>query len=97
MPTYLVLSRFTEQGIRSVQDTLARERQLLTDAEGSGLTIKSLYYLQGDYDIAGFVEVPNDLVMQAAAYAVRRQGNVQLTYYRAFGEEEMTSVVNLLP
>jgi uncharacterized protein with GYD domain len=97
MPTYLVLFRFTEQGIRDVKHTLERERELLKAAERSDLTIRSLHYLQGEYDLVAMVEAPDDKTMKAAEYAVRSRGNVELTYFRAFTEEEMEDVIELLP
>jgi uncharacterized protein with GYD domain len=97
MPTYMVLFRFTDQGVRNIKDTLDRERKLLQAAERSELHIKALYYLRGEYDLVALVEAPDDRIMQAAEYAVRSQGNVTFTSCRAFSPEEMEGILDLLP
>lgn len=97
METYMVLCRFTEQGLRDVKDTLNRRDMLLKEAEASGLTVKALYYLRGPYDLLIVVEAPNDVVMQAASYVVRARGHLEINVYQAFTEADMERVIELLP
>lgn len=57
MPTYIVLGNFTDQGIRSVRDSLKREEAFRKQCEKVGARVKDVYRTMGGYDVTAVVDV----------------------------------------
>jgi uncharacterized protein with GYD domain len=93
MATFIMLASYTEQGIKSIQDTLKRTDNVKAMAEKMGLTMKETYWVLGPYDIVAVFEAPDDATMTAFALSVAKLGNVKTQTLRAFSPDEMKGVV----
>ena len=51
MPTYSTLANFTGQGVRTVKETVSRAEAAINKAKKHGVTVKDIYWTQGQYDI----------------------------------------------
>jgi uncharacterized protein with GYD domain len=69
MPLYVVLGKWTEQGIRNVKDTVTRNEQVQAAAEHNGGRLVGSWWTQRAYDVVAFFEFPNDETASAAALA----------------------------
>jgi len=96
MATYITLMNFTDQGIRNIKDSPDRLAAFRTMAEKLGLTIKSVHYTQGDYDIVTVTEGSDEACM-SAALKLGSLGNVRTLTMRAFSPEEMKTIINKMP
>ena len=96
MATYIVLSRFTEQGIRTIKDTTKRADAVREVARKMGIDTKSLYWTTGKYDVVATFEAPNDEAMTALSLAIGSQGNVTTQTLRAFGKDELSGILGKL-
>jgi uncharacterized protein with GYD domain len=96
MATYIVLSTFTDQGIRSVKDTTKRADAVRELARKMGIETKSLYWTIGKYDVVVTFEAPNDEAIPALALASSSQGNVRTQTLRAFSRDEMSGIIGKL-
>ena len=63
--------------------------------EKQGGTMRDLLWTIGPYDIVAVVEAPSDEVMTALALQVSSIGNVRTTTMRAYGKEEMGSIIDM--
>jgi uncharacterized protein with GYD domain len=92
---YIILLRWTEQGIRNFKDTTRRADSAKSEAEriGGNLTI---YWTFGEYDMVCILEAPNDEAAMEFGLRVGSLGNIRSTTLRAFTEEEIARVVNKL-
>ena len=97
MPTYVVLYRWTDQGIRTVKDTVARSRENIAVFEKAGGKVKALCYTQGRYDLVAICEAPNEETAQAFVLAQGKAGTVRTEMMRAFDLEEMESILKKVP
>jgi uncharacterized protein with GYD domain len=97
MPLYVVLGKWTEQGIRNVKDTVTRNEQVQAAAEQNGGRLVGSWWTQGAYDIVAVFEFPNDETASAAALAAGMVGNVRTETMRAYGREEMQRIIDKLP
>lgn len=97
MPTYISLIRWTEQGVRSVKETVERARQAEELARRMGGSQPMIYWTLGGYDIVLVGELPDDETVTAYALAVASQGNIRTETMRAFSAEEMQRVLQKLP
>jgi uncharacterized protein with GYD domain len=93
MATFIMLASYTEQGIKSIQDTLKRTDNVKGMAEKMGLTMKETYWVLGPYDVIGIFEAPDDETMTAFALSVAKLGNVKTQTLRAFTPDEMKGLV----
>lgn len=96
MPTYVSLLNWTEQGIRSVKDTLERADRAAEVAEKHGARFQQLYWTVGPYDLVGIIEAPDDEAATAFLLEVGSAGNVRTTTLRAYDREEMRGIIERL-
>src|SRR5271165_2084024 len=93
MATYIVLTNFTEQGIRNVKDTVKRAEAFKEAAGKFGVTEKDLYWTLGRFDLVVTVEGPDDPSVTALGLALGAMGNVRTQTLRAFGPGEMKQIL----
>ena len=58
MPTYIALMNWTDQGIRSVKDSVQRRDQADALAQKHGATIEQVYWTVGPYDLVSILDAP---------------------------------------
>jgi uncharacterized protein with GYD domain len=94
MVTYVVLAKFTDQGIRNAKDSPKRAEAFKQMAETFGTTVKELFWTQGQYDIVTVVEAPDEMSATALNLSIGALGNVRTESLRAFSAAEMMTIVN---
>ena len=94
MATYVVLTKFTDQGIRSAKDSPKRAEAFKKMAETFGVTVRELFWTQGRYDIVTIVEAPDEISATALNLSISALGNVRTESLRAFSAAEMMTIVN---
>ena len=97
MATYIVLSTFTDQGIKSIKDTTKRADAVREAARKMGVETKSLYWTVGKYDVVATFEAPDDAAMTALSLAISSAGNVRTQTLRAFNAKEYAGVIAKSP
>ena len=96
MPTFVSLVNFTDQGIRDVKESPRRSEAFRAMAEKLGVTVKSIYYTVGHYDIVVTLEGPDEAVT-AALLKTGSLGNVRSQTLRGFSVDEMKKITGLMP
>ena len=97
MATYLLLTRFTQQGVATIKDGPARLDAAREQLKGLGAELKNFYLSIGQYDAVVVVEAPDDETVARASLAVSALGNVRIETLRAFTEDEYRELVGSLP
>jgi len=97
MATYILLSRFTTQGIQNIKDGPERLEAAKKALKGLGAELKDFYLVMGQYDAVVVVEAPDDETIAKASIAVGSLGNVRMESMRAFEESEYRQIVAALP
>ena len=87
---------WTDQGIRSVKDTVQRRDQANALAEKHGASIEEVYWTVGPYDLVTIVEAPDDESATAMLLELATAGNLRTTTLRAYDREEMSGVLQRL-
>lgn len=93
MGTYIALSSFTDQGIRSVKDTTKRADAVKEAAKKFGASMTQIYWTLGKYDLVVTIEAPDDESATAFALAIAGAGNVRMQTLRAFNKDEMNGIL----
>jgi uncharacterized protein with GYD domain len=96
MATYISLSNFTDQGIRSVKDTTKRYEAVREMGKKFNVTVKDIYWTIGSHDLVGIFEAPDDAAITAFALSIGMGGNIRTQTLRAFSKDEINGVLGRL-
>ena len=97
MATYILHTRFTQQGVETIKDGPARLDAARESLKGLGAELKNFYLAIGQYDAVVVVEAPDDETIAKASLAIGAVGNVRLETLRVFTEDEYRELVSALP
>jgi uncharacterized protein with GYD domain len=89
VPTYVVLYRFTDDGLKNIKDTVKRAREIRAENEKRGFKVVGTYWTQGQYDLVSIVDAPSEDAMLAGLFNIAETGNVHSETLRAYSEAEM--------
>ena len=97
MATYIMLARFTQQGIQHIKESPNRLDAGKQMFQSMGATLKEFYLVSGQYDIVVIFEAPDDATMAKVMLALGSKGNVHTETMRAFTEDEYRKIIGALP
>jgi uncharacterized protein with GYD domain len=97
MASYIALGKFTDQGARTIKDTTKRADAVRDMAGRYGVTVKSIHWTLGKYDVVTFCEANDDASATAFALALASAGNVRTQTLRAFDKDEMSEILTKMP
>lgn len=92
MPTYIVLGKFTDEGIKTIRQGPQRRQAARERIERLGGRMLSVYNTQGRYDLVTTVEFPDELTAAAFLLQTGEGGMLRTETLRAFPPEEMEQV-----
>ncbi len=93
MPTYVVLYRFTDQGLKNIKGTVARAREVRKENEARGFKVIGTWWTQGRYDLVAVLDAPSEEAMVAGLFNIAEAGNVHSETLRALNEAEMEAAL----
>ena len=96
MARFVVLMDFTDQGIKSVQESPKRAAAARTAFKAKGVELEQVYWTLGSHDIVAIVSAADGLEAAAALLQLGGAGNVRTTTLRAFDEAEFATVLSKL-
>jgi len=97
MPTYIMLMKLTEQGVKDIKNAPQRVEQAAKTAEAIGGKMIGFYATMGEYDYVVIGECPSDEVMMTFLMGLGSLGSVRTTTLKAFTREEFAQLVKRLP
>ena len=97
MATYIALSRFTDQGIRTVKDTTKRAAAVAEAAKKFDASLTQIYWTLGHYDLVTIIDAEDEQAATAFALSIASAGNIRMETLRAFNRDEMTSILGKVP
>jgi uncharacterized protein with GYD domain len=96
MPTFIVLGNFTEQGVKTVKDTVKRADAIKEAGKKFGVTMKDVHWTMGAYDVVGTFDAPDGPSMSAFVLSLSMAGNLRGQTLRAYDKEEMKGILKKL-
>ena len=93
MATYVILYRFTAQGLKNAKRTVERGEEARKQNEARGFKFIGMYWTQGRYDLVTIVDAPSEEAAMASMLNIAALGNVSSETLRAFTAEEMRKIV----
>jgi uncharacterized protein with GYD domain len=97
MPTYIVLMKLTEQGIKAIKNGPQRVKENAEAMAKMGGKMTGFYLTMGEYDYVGIGEAPNDETALTFLLGMGAAGYVKTTTLKAFTVEEFAKIVKNIP
>ena len=96
MPRYVILSNWTDQGVKAAKDTVKRARAAGAAIEKLGGKLVDCFWTLGQYDLMLIVEAPDEQAVTAFGLQTGMLGNIRSCTLRAFDEKEMEGILKKL-
>ncbi|MBV8809243.1 MAG: GYD domain-containing protein [Acidobacteriaceae bacterium] len=96
MPTYIVMSKWTSQGLQNVKQSPSRLDAARKAYESAGIKMPHFWMVTGQYDMIAVLEAPDDVAVAKAILVSRSQGNFITETCRAFTEDEYKGIIDNL-
>ena len=96
MPTYVMLSTWTDQGIRQIKDSPDRLDAARDLCRQHGAEITAFYMTLGAYDLVLIVDAPNDDTLAKIALSLGKGGNIRTTTLKTFDEAQYREIIGSL-
>ena len=96
MPTYVTLLNFTDQGIRTVGETIQRADRAAELAQQKYGASLQVYWTVGPYDLVAILEAPDDESATAFLLEATSLGNIRSTTLRAYDRDQMSGIIERL-
>ena len=94
MPSYILLTQWTDQGIKNAKGSPKRAQDARAAGKKFGVEWKSFYMTMGAYDFVLTVEAPDDAAVAKYVVSLGSQGNVRTTTLKAFTETEYKAIID---
>jgi len=97
MATYIILGKYTEQGIRNIKDSPNRVDMVRRAMEAAGGKMPGFYLTMGQYDFVAIGEAPDDEAFTRVLLSIVSSGNVSTQTLRAFPEADFRRIIAAMP
>ena len=74
MPTYLMLSTLTPEGVQTVKNNPQRIKEVNREVEQLGASVKAQWSTLGRFDFVSIVEAPDELTMARVSLELGSRG-----------------------
>jgi uncharacterized protein with GYD domain len=93
MPTFIMLSTLTPDGVQTVRNNPTRIREVNQELEQLGATVKAQYATLGHYDFVNVVEAPDDQAMARVSLELGSRGTAKYETLTAIPIDDFISAL----
>jgi uncharacterized protein with GYD domain len=94
MPTYILLSNLTAQGVQTLKSNPDRIREVNSDIEELGAKVLHQWATLGPYDFVNVVEAPDTATIARVSVALGARGSAKFQTLSALSIDDFLSAVN---
>jgi uncharacterized protein with GYD domain len=94
MPTYILLSNLTAQGVQTLKSNPDRIREVNSDIEELGAKVLHQWATLGPYDFVNVVEAPDTATIARVSVALGARGSSKFQTLSALSIDEFLGAVN---
>ena len=88
MPTFIMLTRLTPEGVQTVKNNPARIQEVNREIESLGAEVKAQWATLGEYDFVNVVEAPDNLTIARISATLASRGTVRIVTLPAIPIDE---------
>jgi uncharacterized protein with GYD domain len=74
MPTYIMLTTLSPEGVQTIRNNPARIREVNREIEQLGATVKAQWATLGEYDFINVIEAPDERTMARISVELGSRG-----------------------
>lgn len=93
MPYYVLLTKLTDEGRKTLKDYPQRLKEVNEEVEEMGAKIIAQYAILGDYDFLNILEAPNNETIAKISTELGARGTIQITTYVAIPIDEFLKAI----
>jgi uncharacterized protein with GYD domain len=93
MPTYIMLSKLSEQGLQTLRANPERIREVNKDVEELGAKVLHQWFMLGPFDFVNIIEAEDAKAVARVSVAISARGSTQLQTYEAINVEELLGLL----
>ncbi len=93
MPVYILLSKLTAEGRKTVRGKPGRIQEVNKEVEAFGVKVLSQYATLGPYDFVTIVEAPDNKTIVRVSVELGARGTVEITTLPTIGLDEFVTTV----
>jgi uncharacterized protein with GYD domain len=91
MSTFIMLTRLTSDGVKTLKDNPSRVSEVNKEVEQLGVKVLSQWATLGDYDFVTVVEAPDEITMAKLSIEMGSRGTVSNSTMTAIDVETFTN------
>ncbi len=88
MPTYIMLTRLTSDGVKTIKDNPSRVAEVNKEVEQIGVKVIGQWATLGEYDFVSVVEAPDEKTMAKLSIEMGSRGTVMNETMTAIDAQE---------
>ncbi len=93
MPTYLMLSTLTPEGVQTIKNNPQRIREVNKEIEQLGASVKAQWATLGHFDFVNIVEAPDEKVMARISLELGSRGTAKYETLTAIPIDDFISAL----
>ena len=93
MPTYLMLSTLTSEGVQTVKNNPQRIKEVNREVEQLGAMVKAQWATLGRFDFISVVEAPDDITMARVSMELSSRGTSTYESLPAFPVDDFIAAL----
>jgi uncharacterized protein with GYD domain len=96
MVRYVMLLKFTPEGLARIQDSPSRKDSFAAEVATAGGRVEQVYWTLGEYDAVTIFTAPHEATATVLALELTKLGNVHTQLLRAFDDTEFKNILDRL-
>ena len=93
MPTYVMLTTPTPEGVQTVKNNPQRIREVNREVEQLGAEVKAQWATLGHYDFVNVIEAPDDSTVARISIALAARGSAKFQTMPAFAVDDFLGLM----
>ena len=93
MPTYIMLSTLTPEGVQTVKNNPTRIKEVNRELEQLGASVKAQWATLGQYDFVNVVEAPDEKTMARVSLELGSRGTARYESLAAIPIDEFIAAL----
>ena len=94
MPTYIMLSTLTPEGVQTVKNNPTRIKEVNRELEQLGASVKAQWATLGQYDFVNVVEAPDAATIARVSVTLGARGSAKLQTLTALEIDELLAALS---
>ena len=94
MPTYIMLTTLTPEGVQTVKNNPQRIKEVSKEIEQLGATVKAQWATLGHFDFVNVVEAPDTATIAKVSVSLGARGSTRVETLPALTIDEFVSTIS---